>query len=236
MLTRFRKIVGRAEESLAFVRNNPFEGPGPDTIVQRLGTLIERTKELVRGQQEREQARARAVMRKETIRKHLGTGLLRLFAGAGQEAARSHPALAEEFRVIRVSGPSLGFLTRAESLVAATQANLEVVQPFGVEPGMIDEATALLAEFETSAHQASEAKAARIQARAELFPVAAEMMNLLRRLDGLNRHRYARDSARLASWMSAFRSPGPLKPRDRSEPAVMTPDPLPGMGADGKAA
>lgn len=236
MLSRFRKIVGRAEESLAFVRNNPFEGPGPEAIIQRLGTLVERSKELVRTRQEREQARARSVMRKETIRKHLGSGLLRFFAQAGQEAARSHPALAEEFRPVAVGGTSLRYLTRAQSLVSAAQTNLELVQPFGIEPGMIDEATTLLAEYETYAHQASDAKAARIQARAELFPVGAEMMNLLRRLDGLNRHRYARDSARLAAWQSAFRSPGPLTPRDRNEPAAPAPDPLPGMSADGKAA
>ncbi len=236
MLSRFRRIVGRAEESLAFVRNNPFEGPGPEAITQRLGTLIERTKELIRTREERDQARARAVMRKETIRKHLSTGLLRFFAGAGQEAARSHPALAKDFRSVPTDGSALGFLTRAQSLIAAARTHLELVQPFGIEPGMIDEATALLTEYESYAHQASESKAARIQARAELFPVGAEMMNLLRRLDGLNRHRYARDSARLATWLSAFKAPGPLKPRDRAEPAAPTPDQLPGMSVDDKAA
>ncbi len=236
MLSRFRKIVGRAEESLAFVRNNPFEGPGPDAIIRRLDTLVERTKELTRIQRERDHVRARAVIRREAIRKHLSTGLLRLFAGAGQEVARARPALAEGFRVIKASGPSLRFLTRAQSLVAAVRTHLELVQPFGVEPGMVDEATALLAEFESAARQAYEAKTARIQARAELFPVAAEMMGLLRRLDGLNRHRYARDSARLSAWLSAFRSPGPLQPRDRNGSAGPAPGPLPEVAADEKAA
>ncbi len=225
MLSQIRRKVGRAEQALAFVRNNPFEGPGPEAMVQRLAALVERARELVRLRQERELARARGVDRKETVRSHLTGGLLKLFAGAGQAAAESKPALAESFQPVLSSTTALAFVAAARALIEATRSHLESVQPFGVDATMVEEAAALLAEYDAMAGHAAEAKASRIQARADLFPVAAEIMNLIRRLDGLNRHRFAGDPGRLAAWKSAVRSPGPLAPREKQVPPEVGEDP-----------
>lgn len=220
MLAVIRRKVSKGESGLGFTRNNPFDGSGADTMVKRLGWLVGRAKELLRLQQERDLTRATGVERRETVREHLTRGLLRLFAGAGRSAARLDPAKAEAFALVKRRSAAIDFSTSARSLIDATRTHLDAVRQFGVEPGMIDDAVALIDEYDALALRAGEAKSGRIQARAEMFPVAAEIMDVLNRLDSLNRHRFANDPARLAAWKSALRDQGPLAGRREEPPAA----------------
>lgn len=235
MLAVIRRKVNRGEDVLAFVRNNPFDTPGAESMVERLAWLIGRVRELTRVQQERDQARATGIGRKDTVRDHLAAGLLKLFAGAGRAAGRESTGLAEAFGSVK-RGPGFDFATSARLLVETTRGNLAALGKFGVEAAMVDEAAALLDEFDSMANLATDAKSSRIQARAELFPVAAEIMDVIARIDGLNRHRFGGDPARLAAWKSALRGQGPLRPRREDLPTGDTGPTEPPAGGSSRTA
>ena len=236
MLVAVRRKVARGPGALGFQKANPSTDPGVVVLFTRLGQLVDRAKVLVQERGEKHNAFRAGTDRRAQHRRRLRVGLLRLFSRAGQAVARTEPALEQKFRSIRPRITSLDFAASARSLIDAAREAGEKLAPEGITPALIDEAAALLAQYESAAVEAGESKNLRIKARAELSAVAAEIMGVLGRLDGLLRHRLADNPELLAAWDSARTGTGPIQSRTNGhEPAVqpptgVTPPPDPAAG------
>jgi len=218
MLAVIRKKFARAESVLAFSRTNPSTSTALNTLVELLAALVTRFTTVVQLRGERSNEAEVATTWHAKLRRQLRTGLLRLFSKAGLAAARTDPALEDEFRLIRPGVTGVDFLVGARSLVDATRKHADVLAKQGVAAELIDEASALIDRCQEAVTQSVEARNDRIKAVAELDGLAREAMDLIGRIDGLNQHRFADSPELLAAWVSAKSIGGPVRPRPGDGP------------------
>ena len=87
--------------------------------------------------------------------------------------------------------------------MTGARARLDVLSKHGLSGELLDEAAKVVARYQAATEEASEARQGRIQASAELDEVAARIMELVNRIDGLNRHRFVNQPEILVNWESA---------------------------------
>ncbi|MDX2058514.1 MAG: hypothetical protein SFV24_11985 [Gemmatimonadales bacterium] len=223
MLASVRNKLARGEAALAFVRTSPTTDPGVATLVERLTTSIGEGNTLVQTRGEADNQARSARERRDTLRRLLRRGLLRAFAKAGDAAAATTPALAEEFRQIVPQVAGIEFGAGARSLVASARAHLAQLGPHGITEAMVDQAEGMVREWEQLTARATDGRRARTQARLALQEVGARVMSLLKQLDATFEHLYADQPERLATWRSAVQSTGPIHRRGRAEAESETP-------------
>lgn len=145
------------------------------------------------------------------LRRQVARGLLRVLIRAGQAAARSEPALGPRFRPIPPGLSSRGFLAAAQGVVEAAREQLATLAPLGATQEVIDQTAALLEQFRAASERAAVARNARVQARAQLQVLAAEVMDLVLRLDAFYKHRFVDQPDTLQAWTSARNVVGPFR-------------------------
>ena len=99
--------------------------------------------------------------------------------------------------------PNRVYIAGAEALVTWARARLDALSKHGLSGELLDEAAKVVARYQAATEEASEARQGRIQASAELDEVAARIMELVNRIDGLNRHRFVNQPEILVNWESA---------------------------------
>lgn len=236
MLAVIRRKLTRAESVRAFNRRNPSTDPAVVGLVAQLDQQYDRALALIQVRGERDQAARGGTLRRGQIRRRLRSGLLRLFSRAGLAAAKAEPALETVFRPVRPRMTTLDFAASARSMIEATRTHVDALAAHGVSPAMVTEASALLDEYIALTEQAFVARNGRVQAGAELKAVTGDIMDVIARLDGFNRHRFAEDPELLAAWASAKAVIGPIAGRNgkpATEPEGGSPNP---PGGDLKAA
>ena len=136
------------------------------------------------------------------LRNLLAVGLLRVIGNVCHAAAREDASLGTLKPPAR-RAPNRVYIAGAEALVTGARARLDVLHKHGLSGELLDEAAKVVARYQAATEEASAAKQGRIQASAELDEVAARIMELVNRIDGLNRHRFANQPEILVNWESA---------------------------------
>ncbi|MGE0552837.1 MAG: hypothetical protein AB7R55_05355 [Gemmatimonadales bacterium] len=224
----FRVAIEMAERVRVFVEAHPSDDPGLAPLTEALTRLLGRATELIALHDDNRTKVTAAVSRRAELRKSAVTGLLQLIARTGQSAARQDPAVAGRFRTVRVSGPALVFVRSAEALVAAAREHREVLAAHGLSDGVVDQAAALLQQYDVVGDEQAAAVQGRVQARAELSVVTRQLKVTVRQLDAFNKHRFAKDDELLAAWKTARNLIGPASRSSGGDPT-----PVSGTGGDG---
>lgn len=231
MMEIVRNRLARAKSILGFRDGSPPSDPAAVLLFDQLKGLYDQGLERAGVNAEHANEARELTSRARDLRRHLQGGLLRLISRAGRSAARATPALAPEFAPVIFDGSAVSFGTTARLLLDTARRHAEQLGQFGVTPGLIDEADALLKEFEDVSARAVAARNGRVGAGAQLEVVSGAIMDVIGRLDGLFRHRLASKPGELAAWLNAVTAAGPIKARSKPAPPSGAANPTPGAAA-----
>lgn len=213
MLSVIRNRLSRARNVLAFRDAHPTADPAAALLLEQLDKLYQQGLAEASLATDRDHETRKLSARARDVRRHLQTGLLRLFGRAGQTAAKDVPALASEIVPLPTRASTVGFGTTARLLIDGTKANLDKLTAYGVTADLVAEADALLTEHEDVVSRAVGTRNGRVAAGAQLDVVSTALMEVIGRLDGLFRHRFANRPSDLAAWRNAVTGGGPIHQR-----------------------
>ncbi len=140
-------------------------------------------------------------------------GTLALLAGLARESAREEPDLSPGIARPGGSASNQAFLTSGRVAAATAATHRELLQRYGMPQTFPDDLGRMLGEFEAALNDEHAGQAAHVGAHADLEAVTAEVMQLVRQLDALNRFRFRNDAEALGAWRSARNVPWPLGER-----------------------
>jgi hypothetical protein len=159
-----------------------------------------------------------ASQRKLQIRRDLSRTHLNHLIEVGKSASREVPELAQKFVFRPDSRSHLGFRTAARGMVAEAQTNRDVLLKYGLGEDVLADTSAALDQFDDAMEQGQAGRQAHVGASAELHALGDEIVQIVRVMDGLVRHRFRNDPEALAAWESASNIPGPFTRTKPEEP------------------
>ncbi len=116
------------------------------------------------------------------------------------------------------SASNQSFLTRARVAAATALAHRELLQRYGIPDSLPDDLGLKLDGFEAALNDKHAGHTAHVGANADLEAVTAEIMQLVRQLDALNRFRFRNDPESLGAWRSARNVAWPAGERQERVP------------------
>jgi len=198
-----RRKLDAAEGARAFSRSHPSDVAGHTRLVEQLDAGLGEVAQAVQTQVAAEAERRGAAEQTARIRRQLARGYLRVIVKAGQAAAREDVALAGVFAPLSPRLTNRGFVAEARSVVIKAREHAAALEPEGADPETVSAAAELIERCAAGLEGAAEARNRRVQATAMLRERCSDLMDLVERLDGFNRHRFSEDADLLTAWESA---------------------------------
>ncbi len=210
MLAEVRRKLAMAARVWDFFQAHPSEEPGHKTVLGKLEERISRADTLAVQQRGGIAVEGAAVARRLELRRRMSEELLPHLIRVGQVVATERTDLAGRFRIPKKGSPLRVFrdMTRTMLDLAVTDRDLFVAK--GLSQALLDDLTVSFEQFETSTVVGHEGRRDHVGATADLKQVTAEIMELVRQLDALNRYRFGKDTELLAAWRSAREVVGPF--------------------------
>jgi len=134
-------------------------------------------------------------------------------------AAKPHGELAERYKLPYSRAPNQAFLTYVKEILALAQSQRDLLVSEGLGATLLDDLGKMLSEFETLSEAARTGRRDHIGARAELNVIASGLLDQVRVLDGVNRHRFGKDQELLAEWRAVREVPGLPRQQGPSRPS-----------------
>jgi hypothetical protein len=220
-VTRRQLEMGR--RALDFSRANPDPSPGSVAALASLEGRVRVADQLAMEQQEGIRQVRAATARKREIRRALNESHLAHVALAGKSAAAELPELQQTFAFSRDVRPYADFRSRAQSLVQDATTHKELLVKYGLADTTLTALEQSLADFDAAVSQGLEARVRHVGASAKLEAVAAEVVQIVKVMDGLNRFRFRNEPDLLAEWKSVSRVQDYVRQPDAAAPAAGTP-------------
>ena len=115
--------------------------------------------------------------------------------------------------------------------MAEAQTRKELLVKYGLADTVFDGFTQALDQFDAAVEEGTQGRRTHIGASAELNALAAEVVQVVNLMDGLNRFRFAKDPEALAAWESASNVVATPRPASEPESGPETPQgPAPAGG------
>lgn len=213
-----RRKLSMAARALDFAQANPSTDPSYTGVVTRLAERVGRADALAVQQVEGTGGEHAAMGQRGTVRQTLLQPKVRHLLRVAKLAMAGHPELAGSF-VRPLSGcPNKVFIVAARSLLAAAEAQKELLVGLGLGSAFIDDFAKAIADFDSQTHGAHAGRNGHVGAVADLESVAADCAALVGILDGLNEDRFHTDPEMLAAWKSARNQVGSFRQKHEPEP------------------
>ena len=210
--------------ALEFSRKHPDAGPGYDASVARLENLLNRAAQLEAQQREGILLSRAANARKKELRMDLKQGLLGHLVSVAEAASAEAPELSQKFILPQTTQSYGAFRAAARGIEAEAQSRKELLVKHGLSETGLQALTQSLDEFDAMVKQGSDSRIAHVGASFELNEVANEVVQVVKVMNGLNHHRFARDGELHASWQAASNVVATPHPADqKAGPAVSPP-------------
>ncbi len=207
-----RRKLEMAARVRDFARAHPDDNQGHTAAVARLEDRVARAEALAQQEVTGRKTVTGAVVAREQLRGEI-RGTVALLAGLARPAAREEPELAAGIVRPRANVSNQSFLTGARVAAATAVGHRELLQRYGMPDTFPEDLGGMLDRFEATLNEKHAGRAAHVGARAELDAVTAEIMQLVRQLDALNRFRFRGDAEALGAWRSARNVAWPLNER-----------------------
>jgi hypothetical protein len=198
-----RRQLDMGARALEFSREHPDASPGSALALTGLQDQLKAADALAAEQQDGTRAVRAATARKFELREEMNRSHLLHVARAGKAAAREIPELEQTFQFRRERAPYAEFRTRAQTMAAAADANKEILVRFGLADTSFDALKKSLADFDAATEQWMAGRLTHVAASAKLGAVAAEVVKIVKVMDGLNVYRFRDQPDLLAAWKSA---------------------------------
>ena len=177
----------------------------------KLEELVQRADGLVARQRAGIAVARAATLQREGIRDTLQTALLRYLRAVSQAAAKENADLLAQFRMPHVNVSHRVFVAAVRGLVAKATEQKDLLVSHGMQPSLLDDLGAALAEFEQTLEASRAGRREHVGASADLEAVAAEIVEQVRVLDGLMRYRFRSNADLMGEWASVRNVLGPFR-------------------------
>lgn len=207
MNTQVRYKLEMAARVRSFSRTHPSTQPEYAKVLGELEERLTRAETIAERQDNGTVAAKAAVVERLALRKAVHSKLLRYLVAVGGVAARSRAELLEQFRLPDGKASTKSFLTAVRGLVTRAEEQKSLLLEKGMGETLLDDIGGQVDAMESAWEAARVGTTDHIGARADLGLVAAEIMGLVKVLDGMNRIRFGSDPEELAAWTAAKRLP-----------------------------
>lgn len=195
-----RRKLEMAHRVVKFSRDHPSPPASYATLLARLEDRLNRAVTL-EAQQRAGQLDVRAAnARRQDLRREIHTKFLPHLVRAAEQVAKEQPAVGGRFRLRAPNATHRAFLASTKAMLAEAVAQKELFDRNGLVPELLDELAKVLGDLETATAHAAAGKGQHIGARAGLQQAMAEVLEVIRQLDGLNRFRFRKDQELQAEW------------------------------------
>jgi len=201
-----RRVSRRLEmgtRALEFSEAHPVDSPGYATAVQQLKEQLARAEQLGKEQERGTTEVHAATARKNELKRSIRWSQLVHLAGVAERAAKEVPGLVQKFDLPRVPNRNLGFSTVARTMVEEAQRHKDVLIKHGLVEQILDSLGESLDQFDEVVQHGAEGRRVHIGARANLEVAADEVVQIVKILNGYNRHRFITQPDLLAAWTAA---------------------------------
>ena len=201
-----RRVSRRLEmgtRALEFSEAHPVDSPGYATAVQQLKEQLARAERLGKEQERGTTEVHAATARKNELKRSIRWSQLVHLAGVAERAAKEVPELVQKFDLPRVPNRNLGFSTVARTMVEEAQRHKDVLIKHGLVEQILDSLGESLDQFDEVVQHGAEGRRVHIGARANLEVAADEVVQIVKILNGYNRHRFITQPDLLAAWTAA---------------------------------
>lgn len=207
MNTQVRYKLEMAARVRSFSRTHPSTQPEYAKVLGKLEERLTRAETVAERQVNGAVAARAARAKREELRKVVHSQLLRYLVAVGGVAAQGRAELAAQFRLPVGGGSTKIFLTAVRGLVTRAEEQKSLLLEEGMGATLLDDIRTQLGEMESAWEAARVGKTDHIGARADLELIVAEIMGLVKVLDGMNRIRFGGDSEQMAAWTAVRHLP-----------------------------
>jgi hypothetical protein len=217
---RIRHDVGKSARD--FTNEHPSEIEGHTATALELNRAVDRMDEQVGVFEQGHRDAAAATEERDRLIDLIFAEYLRPIAAISRGNAELDPATARRFRAPARDAAQGEFLGAARSVAALAEEQKAVFVRDGMPASFVADLTQALDDYEAAATKGNNARQLHVGARAELGTLARQVMQLLRRLDGINRYRYRNDPHLYAQWQAARNAAWPerVKGEGKAQPAA----------------
>jgi hypothetical protein len=206
-----RRVIEMSKRALSFSLAHPHPSQGYAAALTRLEKAVAEADVLADRQQDGINAARAATGVKRKLRRKIRLSQLVHLARVAESAAAEVPELNQKFRLVRDQIPYLAFRTAARGMLAEAQNQKELLIRHGLLETVLQSLADNLAKFDAAVEEGTQARRDHVGASAELDALAAELTQVVRLNDGINRNRFFEDPDSLAQWESASNVIGPPK-------------------------
>ena len=209
MNIRINRRIEMGVRALEFCHAHPFQDPGYNSSVKQLEDQVARSRLLAR-EQERGTSEVRAATsRKSTLSRTIRRSQLIHIASIAQRAAKELPELEAKFDITGLPRRQLPFRTVARTLLEQAEQHKELLVKHGLVEEVLVGLRTSLDELDQVVDRGAEGRRIHIGARANLDASGAEVVQIVRGLDGFFTFRFGNQPDLLAAWISASNVFGP---------------------------
>lgn len=202
--------------------------PGYVDAVQKLGDRLARAESLAAQQETGDLQADASTARKDDLRQVIESEYVEHLVRIARGALPSDPELRNRFRLPGRGVNRQEFVAAVRAILAEAASRRELFIADGMAGTSVEDLEGLLTRYLDALSQKSLGEAQRVGAVAELPEVTKELMQLVRRLDGINRKRWQKNPELLAAWRSTKDVTWP-----HVKPVAPAPAPGPAPGEEG---
>ena len=193
-----------------FLRAHPFGDEPGTALTEKYWAALARVRELIGQEQEGRIMRKVQVARHVQLRQRITRVPVRHLARIAEGLPPEQAQLAAMLRLDRTERSRPEFLAKVRSILAAAEANAELLKGVGMAEGTVTDLRTLTDAYEQAMSDADAGRRAHIGARAERHALLRELRRMTRQLDGIISYRYQGNAEMLATWASARNTAWPV--------------------------
>jgi hypothetical protein len=203
MQAKTRRSVDMGERVSSYAHANPVPNATFLGLLAQMDGLLERARVAAAEQRDGIAQSRGATARKDAIHSEIRRIYLPHIDTVADQAMSEQPEIQPALRAGPDSHTVRGFRTAAGAIAAAVGTHRELLVRHGLSDEIADGLGPKLKEFDQAVAQGLEGRRRHVAATAELMILAAEIVDVVRVMDGFERLRFAQDPERLAAWTSA---------------------------------
>jgi len=196
---------------------DPEADEGYTLLVKREKDVVEEMRIVAMAQRSGLLDKAAGAAEKARIRQETLTGPVTALSEVGKRARKDHRDIAMQFRYKPGQQSYVAFEGAARSMLAAAEANKEVLVPYGLSSTVTVHLTDLVDRFAKARELCDQGRIAHKTATQQLDALAQDLGSIIRTMDARNRVRYKDDPQTLAKWIAASTVLGTRGPAQAGE-------------------
>jgi hypothetical protein len=205
MDAKVRRQVATGAGARDFGRSHPVDAPEFVLILGELDELLELVQITAAKQREGFVDRHTAAAQKDEIERRIRGMHLPHIQRAAKSAAADDPQLAEAFPRKPATTSQAGFRTVVGGIADAAEAHKEVMGKRGMSAAVLGDLKDSIKQYDAAMELGVRARAAHLEASAQLRHLGDEIVKRVRLLDGINRLHFQQDPAALTAWAAVSR-------------------------------